>query len=173
MAKSKKSNNYAFIDSQNLNLSIRELGWKLDFKRLQRYLRDKYGITKTFLFIGYIDGNTELYTFLQTAGFICIFKPTLQYKNGSTKGNCDAELVLHTIIESKNYQKAIIITGDGDFYCLVDYLIDNKKLEVVMIPNRLKFSALLKFKKFRPHLRYMNNLKNKLEYKKGPRRTKP
>ena len=81
--------------------------------------------------------------------------------------------MLHTIIESKNYQKAIIITGDGDFYCLVDYLIDNKKLEVVMIPNRLKFSALLKFKKFRPHLRYMNNLKNKLEYKKGPRRTKP
>ena len=80
-------NNFAFIDSQNLNLSIRGLGWKLNFKRFRIYLKEKYGVTKAFLFIGFISGNSDLYVALQEAGFICIFKPTLTYKDGTTKGN--------------------------------------------------------------------------------------
>lgn len=71
-----KENNYAFIDSQNLNLSIRELGWKLDWRRFRIYLKEKYNVTKAFLFIGFVEGNNDLYKFLQDAGFICIFKPT-------------------------------------------------------------------------------------------------
>ncbi len=171
--KKKKNNNYAFIDSQNLNLSIRESGWKLDFARFRVYLKEKYGVLKAFLFIGYVKGNEDLYKFLQEAGYICIFKPTLIYKDGKTKGNCDAELVLYSMIEYLNYNKAVIVTGDGDFHCLVKYLLEQEKLETVIIPNRLKFSALLKFKIFKPYLIYMNNLKNKLGYKKGPVRTKP
>jgi len=160
----KDKNNFAFIDSQNLNLSIRELGWKLDFVRFRRYLQDKYFVSKAYLFVGYVEGNNDLYTALQEAGFICIFKPTLKYKDGTTKGNCDAELVLWAMIEYPNYHKAIIVTGDGDFYCIVNYLIEKSKLAAVLIPNKLKFSALLKFKLFRPYLRYMNELKNKLAY---------
>ncbi len=72
-------NNFAFIDCQNLNLSIRELGWKLDFARFRKYLADKYHVSKAFLFIGYVEGNNKLYTHLQEAGFVCIFKPTLKY----------------------------------------------------------------------------------------------
>ena len=53
-------NNYAFIDSQNLNLSIREMGWKLDFSRFRIYLRDKYNIEKAFLFIGYVPNGANL-----------------------------------------------------------------------------------------------------------------
>lgn len=157
--------NYAFIDSQNLNLSIRNLGWKLDFKRFRTYLKEKYAVSKAFLFIGYIEGNNELYKYLQDAGFICIFKPTLKYKDGTTKGNCDAELVLQAMIEYPNYHKAVIVTGDGDFYCLVNYFVEKSKLEAVIIPSRFKFSALLKFKHVRPYLKYMNDLKKKLAYK--------
>lgn len=160
----KRENNYAFIDSQNVNLSIQELGWRLDFAKFRKYLKEKYSVSKAFLFIGYVDGNNDLYKALQIAGFICIFKPTLKYKDGTTKGNCDAELVLYSMIEFSNYDKAVIVTGDGDFYCLVNYLIEQKKLESVLIPNKFKFSALLKFKPFRPFLRYMNELKNKLAY---------
>jgi uncharacterized LabA/DUF88 family protein len=156
------SNNYAFIDSQNLNLAIRELGWKLDFKRFRIYLKDKYGVEKAFLFIGYVEGNSSLYTYLQESGFICIFKPTLKNKDGKIKGNCDAELVLWSMIEFGNYEKAVIVTGDGDFYCLVEYLMQKSKLEVLLIPNEFKFSALLKLKVFRPYSKYMNNLREKI-----------
>jgi len=162
----KKQNNYAFIDSQNLNLAIQGLGWKLDFRRFRVCLRENYGVGKAFLFIGYVEGNNELYTALQEAGFICVFKPTLIYKDGTTKGNCDAELVLYAMIEYQNFAQAVIVTGDGDFYCLVRYFIEQGKLKAVLIPNQLKFSALLKFKMFRSYLRYMNDLRERLEYKK-------
>jgi uncharacterized LabA/DUF88 family protein len=162
----KKENNFAFIDSQNLNLSIQALGWKLDYGRFRVLLREKYGVDKAFLFIGYIEGNNKLYTMLQEAGFICVFKPTLVYKDGKTKGNVDAELVLHTMIEYDNYSKAVIVSGDGDFHCLVVHLLDKEKLKAVIVPNQFKFSALLKQKRVRPHLRFMNDLKDKLEYKK-------
>ncbi len=169
----KLQNNYAFIDSQNVNLAIRALGWSLDYRRFRVYLKEKYAITKAYLFIGYIEGNNELYTRLQEAGFICIFKPTLTYKDGTTKGNCDAELVLQAMIEYKNYDKAVIVTGDGDFYCLVKYWLENNKLERVLVPNFYKYSALLK--RFgRKQISFMNDLRGKLEYiKKDPAGTEP
>lgn len=164
---------YAFIDSQNVYLSIQSLGWKLDFARFRIYLKEKYGVSKAFLFIGYIEGNTPLYQSLQEAGFICIFKPTLHYKSGTTKGNCDDELVLQAMIEYENYAKAVVVTGDGDFYCLINHLIANSKLEAVIIPNKQKYSALLKLKLFRPYLRYLSDLENKLALnKKRPHKDK-
>ncbi len=167
-----RQNNNAFIDSQNLNLGVQELGWKLDFAKFRTYLKDKYHVSKAFLFIGFIEGNTSLYKFLQEAGFICIFKPTLRYQDGTTKGNCDAELVLQTMIEYPYYDRAIIVTGDGDFHCLIKYLLEKSKLEAVIVPNREKFSALLKQKDVRPLLRFTNDLKSKLEYKKRPHKDK-
>jgi uncharacterized LabA/DUF88 family protein len=160
----KPQNNYAFIDSQNLNLSIRSQGWILDFRRFRRYLHDKYGVTKAFLFIGYVYENQALYTGLQKDGYILVFKPTLKLPSGKVKGNVDAEIVLHAMIEYENYHKALIVTGDGDLYCLVDYLIKNGKLLKLMVPNKNSFSSL--FRKLMPHMVFMNDLRKKLEYDK-------
>ena len=161
--------NYAFIDSQNLNLSIRDLGWILDFARFRVYLKEKYGVEKAFLFIGFVESNKDLYDFLSKSGYICVFKPTLEYKSGETKGNCDAELVLQAMVEYNNFNKAVLVTGDGDFYCLAKYFVEKNKLQSILIPNKFKFSALLKFWEVRPYLRYMNDLRKKLEYiKKRP-----
>lgn len=160
--------NFAFIDSQNLNLSIKELGWRLDYRKFRQYLKEKYHVSKGFLFLGFIAENSDLYKSLQDAGFILIFKPTLTYKDGHTKGNCDAELVLQTMIEFKNYQKAVLVTGDGDFHCLAKYLIQKNKLEKLLIPNQKKYSALLK--KFPSEfLAFINDLQPKLSYTKKKR----
>lgn len=159
-------NNYAFIDSQNLNLSIKSLGWNLNFRKFRIYLREKYFVKIAYLFIGYVKGNNRLYKILQEAGFVCIFKPTLLYSDGKMKGNCDAELILQAMIDLKFFDKAVIVTGGGDFYCLIKYLIRQNKLKVVLIPNRFRYSTLLKFKIFKPFLRFVNELRNKLEYKK-------
>lgn len=168
-----KKYNYAFVDSQNLNLAIRDLGWRLDFRKFRVYLQEKYNVERAYIFIGYLPQNTELYAYLQEAGFICIFRPTLTYKGGTTKGNCDAELVLQSMIDFKNYDKAVIVSGDGDFQCLAKYLHEQGKLGVLLIPNQKKFSALLKFDIFKPYHRFVSDLRKKLEYapkKKNPRK---
>jgi len=158
----KARNNYAFIDSQNLNLSIREQGWALHFRKFRQYLRAKYGIAKAFLFIGYVYENQALYTALQKEGYILVFKPTLKLPSGKVKGNVDAEMVLHAMVEYENYDKALIVTGDGDLYCLVDYLRKKEKLLKLMIPNKESFSSL--FRRLMPHIIFMNNLRKRLEY---------
>jgi len=67
------------------------------------------------------------------------------------------------MVEYPNYSKALIVTGDGDFYCLLDYLNKHDKLLKLMIPDQMKFSSL--FRKLMPHIVFMNNLKDKLEHK--------
>jgi uncharacterized LabA/DUF88 family protein len=141
------------------------LGWRLDFKKFRIYLAEKYKVEKAFMFLGYIPENQDLYTSLQMAGFILVFKPILEYSDGKIKGNCDAELVLQAMIEFSNYKKAVIISGDGDFYCLVKYLREKEKLLQVIAPNQFRYSVLLK-KSAGKQITFMNNLQKKLEYKK-------
>ena len=43
------------------------------------------------------------------------FETNVRASDGTVKGNVDAELVLHTMIEYKHFDKAIIVSGDGDF----------------------------------------------------------
>jgi len=171
--KNKKLKIYAFIDSQNLNLSLRNdlknkktkkiyyYGWRLDFKKFFIYLKAKYHVSKAYLFIGYKKEYKNLYHHLKQAGYEIVFKPTLD-PNGKTKGNVDAELVLHTVDLISKYDKAIIVSGDGDFRCLVEYLKNKKKLFKLFIPNQFSYSSLLR--KFKPHISFINVLKNKLEY---------
>ena len=165
----KDRNNYAFIDGQNLYLAINELGWHLDYKRFRTFLKDKYGVSKVYMFMGFLPTNTELYSFLQTIGFVLIFKPILQLKDGSVKGNCDAELVLQAMIDYPDYDQAVIVTGDGDFYCLVKHLDQNRKLAVVLAPSPKNCSSLLARAASREKIRFVSELQQKLEYKKAPR----
>ena len=161
--KKRTKSNYAFIDSQNLNLGIKDQGWRLDFARFRVYLKDKYHVEKALLFIGYLRGKESLYTYLQKAGYLIIIKPTLEIKKGNktiVKGNVDAELVLHTMIEYENYDKAVIVTGDGDFHCLVEHLVGKKKLGRLLIPNRRKYSRLLW--EFHEYTDYLGEVREKL-----------
>ncbi|MDX9779082.1 MAG: NYN domain-containing protein [Patescibacteria group bacterium] len=173
-----RENNFAFIDSNNLYQGLSKdifqngqqlySGWKLDYKRFRRYLKDKYKVQKAFLFIGYIPGHQAMYTKLQEYGYICVFKPTLELKDGKVKGNVDAELVLHAMIEYKNYDKAILVSGDGDFYCLTEYFIKNDKLKKVLVPNQYNYSCLLNrlSSKSNNILIFVGDQRNKLEYRK-------
>jgi|SRR3989338_4204850 len=163
----KQENNYAFIDSNNLNFGIKSMGWNLDFKKFRIYLREKYSVSVCYLFIGFIQENQDLYTSLQKDGYVLKFKPVLPQKDGVHKGNVDADLVLQAAVDccKNNFNKAIIVTSDGDFYSLVKYLYDEKKLEAVLSPYLETCSTLLK-KTAKEKLRFMDNLRSILEYKK-------
>lgn len=169
-----KENNFAFIDSQNLNLGIKSEGWKLDFRKFRLYLKNKYNVQKAYLFIGHMPGNENMYDSLQDMGYHLIFKPTTSYiANGkiTVKGNVDAELVLYSSAKVyRKYDKAVIVSGDGDFYCLIDYLLEKNKLAYVLVPNK-RFSKLLK--RFDKYIKRIDNARNSLELNKAKQKSKP
>jgi uncharacterized LabA/DUF88 family protein len=158
----KKPVAYAFIDSQNLNLGTQRVGWKLDWRKFRKYLKDKHGVTKAYMFIGYMSDNESLYEYMHELGFLVVLKPTVDVSSKdssaktekvsdepeakekpSVKGNVDAELVLYSMKEMPNYDKAIIVSGDGDFFSLAEYLEEQGKLACIMAPN-WQYSSLLK-----------------------------
>ena len=174
-----KIKNYALIDGQNLNLGVRNdvwrkinenwyqrlyKGWPLDYKKFRIYLKDKYNIEKAYYFIGELKTNTLLYKNLQEYGYIVIFKPAFRGPDGKVKGNVDAELVLQAMIDFKDYDKALIVAGDGDYACLVKYLIQQNKLAQVLAPNYESSSWLLREAAGNEYIAFMNTLKDKLEF---------
>lgn len=174
-----KQGNYAFIDNQNLNLGTQKMGWKMNWRRFRQYLLEEYGVTKAYMFIGYMPDFEELYTHMHDLGYLVVLKPTLEMfnmpvegqpqaeasktddKKLPVKGNVDAELVLYAVKEAPNYNKAIIVSGDGDFYSLVEYLNEQNKLLQLMTPNHL-YSKLLK--PFEDKMICLDNLKHQLRY---------
>lgn len=155
-------NNYAFIDWQNLNLGIKSQWRDIDLKRFRIYIKDKFKVTSAYYFLWYVPWNESLYTYLQSIGYILIFKPTLQI-NWKIKWNCDAELVLHTMINFNNFDNAVIVTWDWDFHCLIEHLQQENKLYKVIVPDQKNYSSLLK--KFANYLFFLSH--KSLQWKIG------
>jgi len=159
----KPQNNYAFIDGQNLHLGVQGLGWKIDWRKFRVHLSEKYGVGQAYYFIGYIAGNEGLYRALQKAGYVLEFKPVLIPKTGQPKGNVDADLVLRAMIDFEKYEKAVIVSSDGDFYSLVKHLYQLDKLEAVISTSSAHASALLK-KEGKERMRFLDRLQQRLSY---------
>jgi uncharacterized LabA/DUF88 family protein len=173
----KKPNTYAFIDSQNLNLGIQRMGWKMDWRKFRQFLSDKYNVTQA--------ENESLYEHMHELGFLVVLKPTVDMmtahevpdaKEGSAesqqnekaaedkppvKGNVDADLVLYAMKEMPHYDQAIIVSGDGDFHGLIEYLAQQKKLAQVLTPN-WQYSSLLK--QFEDYIVRLDQQRRQLEY---------
>ena len=152
MTATKKKTVYAFIDGNNLYLGVKSQGINLDYRKLRLYLKNKFNVSKAFLFIGYDPNRTTLYSALVNAGFKLVHKPVVIYREDGKrimKGNVDAELVLHSAaIEYKNYDEAIVITSDGDFACLFEFLSEQNKLEKIITPTKFYSSLFRPFTKF-------------------------
>lgn len=178
---------YAFIDSQNLNLGTQKMGWKMDWRRFRQFLADKYNVTHAYMFIGYIADNESLYEHMHELGYLIALKPTLEINTPPAgiepdaaklasdapvaaqteptkpvvKGNIDADLVLYAMKELPNYDKAIIVSGDGDFLSLIEYLDQQQKLLHIMAPN-WQYSSLLK--QYEDKIVRIDNLRRELAY---------
>lgn len=141
------------------------MGWVLDMKRFRTYLKEKYSVSKAYIFIGFVAQNQRMYNAFQEYGYALVFKPVID--DEKPKGNIDADLVLRAMIDfhENKFEKAVIITSDGDFYSLVDYLYSENKLERVISPYFKTCSLLLK-KTGKEKLIFLDNLKEKLEYKR-------
>jgi uncharacterized LabA/DUF88 family protein len=174
--KQKEPNNYAFIDSQNLNLGVQKIGWKMDWRQFRNWLADKYGVTHAYMFIGYMAENENLYELMHEHGYLVVLKPTMEVKprpeeevagkegeeqKSIVKGNIDADLVLYAMKEYPNYDKAVIVSGDGDFFGLIEYLAEQHKLLKLLTPNQ-RYSTLLKG--FEPYIEGLEQHRGELAY---------
>ena len=96
-------------------------------------------------------------------GYLVVLNPTMELPDGTVKGNVDAELVMHTMVQYKNYGRAILVSGDGDFFCLAEYLEKHNKLLHIFTPNKY-YSKL--FKSYSRFIVRVDQLRRSLEQKK-------
>jgi uncharacterized LabA/DUF88 family protein len=157
----KENNNHAFIDGANLHRGIKSLDWKLDYKRFRIWLKEKYGVDKAYIFIGLIPKNKDLYTYLQECGFTLIFKEVVYDVDGKAKGNCDADLVLKVVqdVYENIFNKALIVSSDGDYSGLVKFLISKSKLGGILSPSTEKKCSIL-LKRTEARISYINDQRN-------------
>ena len=168
---------YAYIDSQNLNVTTQKDGWKMNWAKFRQWLTDEYGVTKAYMFIGYVPEFEPMYEQLHQQGYSIVLKPTFDmtrpmpeesegkdddHEKKPVKGNIDAELVLWAMKDFQAYDKAIIVSGDGDFYSLVEYLDEQKKLLKLLAPTR-KYSSL--YNRYEQYVERLDHHRRELEYR--------
>ena len=159
-------NNYAFIDGQNLHTSVVKFDYEFSYERFFELLKNKLHVTKAFYFIGLTENRNHLrYKELRKIGFtLSLKKPAHRYVGGKTeiKANVDSNLVAHVLIKINNYDKAIIVGGDGDYYFLAKYLLRNNKLHKILLPCKGDTSNLFKNDLFKNKIVYLSRLKDTL-----------
>lgn len=136
----------AYIDASNLRFWTFEDDWELDYKSFHSWLRDKFWVSKAILFMWLVHKYVDLYNYLQSIWYDIVFRPTLTNKDWKTKWNVDWELILQ--ISSDYYEnkleKAILVSWDGDYHCIVNFLKLKKVSISIISPNKKYLSYLLK-----------------------------
>jgi uncharacterized LabA/DUF88 family protein len=165
--------NLTFIDGQNLHLgtTLSDNSWKISLVRFKIYLQQKYNVGDAYYFLGYTsDKEKDLYSNIQKAGFILVFKKHSEELAAKKKGNVDTEIVfqiMKKLYKKELFDKIVLVSGDGDFKMMVDFLIEENRFEKVLFPNRKNRSSLYKSfsNKFFAYLDD-KDIKNKINYTK-------
>lgn len=148
----------------------------MDWRKLREYLTQKYGVTKAFMFIGYMPEHEDMYQQLHDSGYMVVLKQTYDMtrpmppeqsgekgkeEERHIKGNVDADMVLWAMKEMPHYSKAVIVSGDGDFFSLVEYLVEKKKLLKLLAPSG-HYSSL--YNKYESFVGRLDQSRRELEY---------
>lgn len=163
--------NQAFVDGQNLYMNTKSNGWTIDLKKFRIYLREQYGVEEAYYFLGAVDdANQELYELIQRAGFILIFREHSQSMIGKKKGNVDTDIVFSVmakVADREDFDKVVLVSGDGDYYKMVNYLVKHDRFCKLLSPNRHSTSTL--YRTFTPkYVDFLDNVgvKRKIAYEK-------
>ncbi len=138
----KTERNIAFVDGQNLYLGTTkhpDEPWQVDLARFRVYLEKKYGVTKAYYYFGYMsDEHRDVYDEVQEAGFVVRFRKHVPAMKSLKKGNVDTEIIfegMYRLYKQDDFEKVVLVSGDGDYYRMVKFLLDEKRLEKVLFPN--------------------------------------
>jgi len=139
----KRVRSYTFIDASNIIYGTRDAGWKVDFKKLFKYLKERYRCKKIYYFAGLDKKNfkqQKFYKLLEKIGYDLKLKPVKLYKqeDGSIvrKANCDVDLTFYAMENSDKFDRVLFLSGDGDFEILLKYFLKLKKLIIVIANSK-------------------------------------
>ncbi len=170
-SQTKKEQNLAFIDGQNLFLGTTksQKSWRVDLKKFRVFLRDKYHIERAYYFLGCVDDrNQALYDEIQEAGFVLKFREHNTAMLGKKKGNVDTDIVfdiMKRLYKKESFDKIVLVSGDGDYKKMVDFLIVEERFKKILFPNK-KFASSLYKQISRVYYDYLENAKHKFAKKK-------
>lgn len=147
-----ETKNIAYIDGQNLYMgtSKSEPCWNVDLVRFRVYLEKKYRVSKAYYYLGFIqegDKIEQLYELIQSAGFILVFRQHNTAMLGKKKGNVDSDIIfsiMKRLYKKEEFDKIVLVSGDGDYKMVVDFLIEENRLAKVLFPNKKFASSLYK-----------------------------
>lgn len=146
-----------YIDGANLHQGMKSEEETLDYARFYKYLSDKYHPEVIYIFMGKIEHHKALYSFLEECGYVIVFKDTFQNEAGEIKGNVDAEIVLKTVEElyEDGYDCGVLVSGDGDFSCLIEFWKRKNIKPKILAPNPDRCSYFLR--RHNVSLTYLNH----------------
>ena len=142
--------NIAYVDGQNLrkDTTKREPSWEADLKKTRFYLTRKYNVTKAYYYMGYRINDAKheaIYQEIEEAGFILKFRRHNVEMKGEKKGNVDADIIfdiMKRIYRREPFDKIVLVSGDGDYRMLVDFLIEEGRLAKILFPKMRYASSL-------------------------------
>jgi len=177
-------NNYAFIDGQNTYKATGKFPWEFSYFKFYNFLKNQLSVKRAYYYIGLTKHrNSFTYIKLRNAGFqLCLRKPIIYrgrcrycslastcvnynlYDYKIIKANVDSNLTLGVITKLDKYDKAIIVAGDSDYYCLAKFLVRKNKLKKILLPSRRESSNLFRESKLlRNKIEYLDNKQRLLE----------
>jgi len=142
--------NIAFIDGQNLYMGTKSCSpsWEVNLVKFRKYLFYKYKVDEAYYFLGYVQSeNEDLYEKIQKAGYILKFKEHNPAMLGTKKGNVDSDIIFYTMKKlylKEDFEKVVLVSGDGDYKMLVDFLIEENRFAMLLFPNKKFASSLYK-----------------------------
>lgn len=167
----KKRQTYVFIDASNIIYGCRRAGWKVDYQKLFKWLKEKYQARRVFYYAGEEKGNVKQAEFLkviESFGYELKVKPVKLFvkKTGGVtkKANCDVDLTFDAMRYLGSYSRGIFLTGDGDFTVLLEWLKKRGK-GVVIIAHPSSTARDLRQLVGEKYVD-LSSLKIRLEYKK-------
>jgi uncharacterized LabA/DUF88 family protein len=113
-------------------------------------LKDKYNVDKAYYYLGYVQNGEvyqQLYEEIQTFGFVLVFREHNAAMKGTKKGNVDSDIifsVMKRMYKREEFDKLVLVSGDGDYKMLVDFLIEENKFLKVLFPKQRYASSLYK-----------------------------
>lgn len=157
MKKQAKKVVYVFIDAANLWEVQKAKAKNLDLLNLKKYLKKKHQATeiKVYYYDAYpkpetreydVSGKHKFYAYLKKGLKFTVRKKPLkqiQIRSGNDvaiqeKGNMDVELTIDVVSQIKNYNEAVLFSGDSDFLALAKFVHGyNKKLFVYSSRNNI------------------------------------